>query len=357
MTSLYSRRYSRRSTLSLAGLAAIAPILASCASKNGGSADSASSAAGAAGEGSSSAPPTSSVPTGIPDGMGSGQGDDVYPRTVAHFQGSTEIAQAPTRVVITGTGQLDTALTLGFVPVGSTAGDGAELIPSYLTEAFPQDADALAAMNNVGNRKAPDIESIADSSPDLILMNNSGKDAASLYASLSEIAPTVVTQGKGTNWKQDFLLVADALGKPDTAQTWLDSFHTDAAKAADSIDRQATVSLLRKNGDRLRIFGTISFAGSVLADMGAARPEGQQFTDDVSQDISKEELDKADGGWLLYGVQGGDASELTSLDLWPALQAVSSDHAVQVDDDPFFLNAGPTAARTVLTKVSETVKK
>ena len=357
MTSLYSRRYSRRSTLSLAGLAAIAPILAACSSKSGDSPDPASSGTGAAGEGSSSAPPTSSVPTGIPDGMGSGQGDDVFPRTVTHFQGSTEITQAPTRVVITGTGQLDIALTLGFVPVGSTAGDGAELIPSYLAEAFPQDADALAAMNNVGSRKAPDVESIADRSPDLILMNNSGKDAASLYASLSEIAPTVVTQGKGTNWKQDFLLMADALGKPDTAQTWLDSFHTDAAKAGESIDRQATVSLLRVTEGRLRIFGAVSFAGSVLADMGAARPEGQQFTDDVSQDISKEELDKADGGWLLYGVQGGDASELTSLDLWPALQAVSSDHAVQVDDDPFFLNAGPTAARTVLTKVSETVKK
>ncbi len=357
MTSLYSRRYSRRSTLSLAGLAAIAPILAACSSKSGDSPDPASSGTGAAGEGSDSAPPTSSVPTGIPDGMGSGQGDDVFPRTVTHFQGSTEITQAPTRVVITGTGQLDTALTLGFVPVGSTAGDGAELIPSYLAEAFPQDADALAEMKNVGNRKAPDVESIADRSPDLILMNNSGKDAASLYASLSEIAPTVVTQGKGTNWKQDFLLMADALGKPDTAQTWLDSFHTDAAKAGESIDRQATVSLLRVTEGRLRIFGAVSFAGSVLADMGSARPEGQQFTDDVSQDISKEELDKADGGWLLYGVQGGDASELTSLDLWPALQAVSSDHAVQVDDDPFFLNAGPTAARTVLTKVSETVKK
>lgn len=357
MTSLYSRRYSRRSTLSLAGLAAIAPILAACSSKSGDSPDPASSGTGAAGEGSDSAPPTSSVSTGIPDGMGSGQGDDVFPRTVTHFQGSTEITQAPTRVVITGTGQLDIALTLGFVPVGSTAGDGAELIPSYLAEAFPQDADALAEMKNVGNRKAPDVESIADRSPDLILMNNSGKDAASLYASLSEIAPTVVTQGKGTNWKQDFLLMADALGKPDTAQTWLDSFHTDAAKAGESIDRQATVSLLRVTEGRLRIFGAVSFAGSVLADMGSARPEGQQFTDDVSQDISKEELDKADGGWLLYGVQGGDASELTSLDLWPALQAVSSDHAVQVDDDPFFLNAGPTAARTVLTKVSETVKK
>ena len=357
MTSLYSRRYSRRSTLSLAGLAAIAPILAACSSKSGDSPDPASSGTGAAGEGSSSAPSTSSVPTGIPDGMGSGQGDDVFPRTVTHFQGSTEITQAPTRVVITGTGQLDIALTLGFVPVGSTAGDGAELIPSYLAEAFPQDADALAEMKNVGNRKAPDVESIADRSPDLILMNNSGKDAASLYASLSEIAPTVVTQGKGTNWKQDFLLMADALGKPDTAQTWLDGFRTDAAEAGESIDSAATVSLLRRDGDRIRIFGAISFAGSVLADMGAARPESQQFTDDVSQEISAEKLDQADGDWILYGVQGGDASQLTSMDLWPTLKAVSEDHAVQVDDDPFYLNAGPTAARTVLTTVSETVKK
>ena len=164
MTSLYSRRYSRRSTLSLAGLAAIAPILAACSSKSGDSPDPASSGTGAAGEGSSSAPHVLGA-TGIPDGMGSGQGDDVFPRTVTHFQGSTEITQAPTRVVITGTGQLDIALTLGFVPVGSTAGDGAELIPSYLAEAFPQDADALAEMKNVGNRKAPDVESIADRSP------------------------------------------------------------------------------------------------------------------------------------------------------------------------------------------------
>ena len=356
MTSLYSRRYSRRSTLSLAGLAAIAPILAACSSKSGDSPDPASSGTGAAGEGSDSAPPTSSVPTGIPDGMGSGQGDDVFPRTVTHFQGSTEITQAPTRVVITGTGQLDIALTLGFVPVGSTAGDGAELIPSYLAEAFPQDADALAEMKNVGNRKAPDVESIADRSPDLILMNNSGKDAASLYASLSEIAPTVVTQGKGTNWKQDFLLMADALGKPDTAQKWLDAFHADAASAGAAIGGSTTVSLLRRNGDRTRIFGPVSFSGSVLADMGVARPSSQQFTEGVSQDISAEQLDQADADWLLYAVQGGKEEELTSMDLWPALKAVSNQHAVAVDDDPFFLNAGPTAARTVLTKVSETVR-
>lgn len=90
--------------------------------------------------------------------------------------------------------------------------------------------------------------------------------------------------------------------------------------------------------------------------MGVARPSSQQFTEGVSQDISAEQLDQADADWLLYAVQGGKEEELTSMDLWPALKAVSNQHAVAVDDDPFFLNAGPTAARTVLTKVSETVR-
>ena len=340
-----SSLYSRRSALSLAGLAAAAG-LAACSSGPDKDAPQASSAPG----------PVSSVPTGMPEGKGSGQGDDVFPRTVVHFQGSTEVKAAPTKVVIISTGQLDVALTLGTVPVGSTAGDGAGLVPDYLAKAFPQHADALGAMKNVGKRTAPSVEEVANLVPDLILMNNAGKDAATLYASLSAIAPTVATQGTGTYWKQDLLLVADALGKPDTAQKWLDAFHADAASAGAAIGGRPTVSLLRRNGDRTRIFGPVSFSGSVLADMGVARPSSQQFTEGVSQDISAEQLDQADADWLLYAVQGGKEEELTSMDLWPALKAVSNQHAVAVDDDPFFLNAGPTAARTVLTKVSETVR-
>ena len=60
-------------------------------------------------------------------------------------------------------------------------------------------------------------------------------------------------------------------------------------------------------------------------------------------------LDQADGDWLLYAVQGGDESEATALPLWSSLGAVSAHHAVEVDDDPFFLNAGPRAARTVIS--------
>ncbi|MDU0348236.1 iron-siderophore ABC transporter substrate-binding protein [Actinomyces sp. MRS3W] len=355
---------SRRTALSVLGAAAVVPVLAACSSNSATSTSSASaaseasSAAGAATDAATDATVAAdgTVPTTIPDGMGSGEGDDVFPRTVTHFLGDTTIEAAPARLVIISTGQLDAAVTLGVVPVGATSGDGAGTVPDYLPKLFPDDAEALAAITDVGSRTEPSVEEIANLNPDLILMNISGKDAESLYSSLSQIAPTVATQGTGQYWKQDFLLLADALGKPDTAQTWLDTFHSDAAAAGEGIADDVTVSLLRKNGDRTRIFGAISFAGSVLADMGVARPDTQTFTDDTSVDISEEELDQADGDWILYGVQGGDATELTDMSLWETLTAVAADQAVQVEDDPFYLNAGPTAARFVMDTVSETVK-
>ena len=176
--------YSRRSALAFAGLVTAVPVLAACSSKK----------ADASASSSARAKPTSSVPTGMPEGKGSGKADGVFPRKVAHFKGSTEIKKAPTKVVILSTGQLDAALTLGIVPIGSTKGDGAATVPEYLKKAFPKQADKLGAIKDVGSRKSPSVEDIGNLSPDLILVNQAGKDDIdTLYKSLSEVAPTVVT--------------------------------------------------------------------------------------------------------------------------------------------------------------------
>ena len=349
--------YSRRSALVFAGLATAIPVLAACSGKKADS--SASSTA--------KAKPTSSVPTGMPEGKGSGKADDVFPRKVVHFKGTTEIKKAPTKVVILSTGQLDVALTLGIVPIGSTKGDGAATVPEYLKKAFPKHADKLGAIKDVGSRKAPSVEDIGNLSPDLILVNQAGKDDIdTLYKSLSEVAPTVVTQGKSEAWKQDFLLVADALGKPETAKKWMETYQVDAAKAGSAIDGNPTVSLLRKTSDKLRIFGAVSLAGSVLSDMGVARPSTQTFTDNGNKDISSETLAEAEADWILYGAQktpkdendkDKNNTELTAMPLWAGLKAVNDKHTVRVDDDAFFLNAGPTAARLVMTTVADTLPK
>ena len=80
------------------------------------------------------------------------------------------------------------------MPIGSTKGDGAATVPEYLKKAFPKHADKLGAIKDVGSRKSPSVEDIGNLSPDLILVNQAGKDDIdTLYKSLSEVAPTVVT--------------------------------------------------------------------------------------------------------------------------------------------------------------------
>lgn len=356
LADLAARPLTRRGLVGL-GSAAVLASLAACGSSSGGTADATASSGASAGGASAAAsgPAAEDSATGVPatlsPGMGSGAADGVFPRDVVHYQGTTTITAAPSKVVVLSTGQADAMLTLGMCPIGSSAASGTDApVPQYLQDAFPEQAAAIKAITYVGSRMEPDVEAIAALHPDLILVNIAGKDdAAAMYTSLSAVAPTVATHGTGQYWKVDFLLLADALGKREAAQAEIDAVTAAAASAGAGLTSPGTVSLLRKNGDKLRVFGPLSFPGSLVAEMGLARPASQQFTTGVSTDLSEETLDQADGDWLLYAVQGGDESEATALPLWSSLGAVSAHHAVEVDDDPFFLNAGPRAARTVIS--------
>ncbi|MFC8828386.1 ABC transporter substrate-binding protein [Streptomyces sp. NPDC057137] len=333
------------------------PLVASALLLAGCSADSTSTASSDSGPAPQPGATTHTAPRSVPAGMGSGLDDGQFPRTVAHFQGRTTISSAPEKVVVISTGQADALLTLGVVPAGSTRGEDAGLIPPYLSAGFPQRSAALADVADVGSRTDPSLEAIANIKPDLILMNTAGKDGGSLYKALSELAPTVATQGTGLYWKQDFLLVADSIGRTEQAQKFLDAFHKDAEELDKAVEKPVSVSFLRLNGDRLRVFGVPSFTGSIAEDAGFGRPESQRF-DETSEDISNEQLDRADADWLFYGVQGGDGetTALTRAPLWPTLSAVASKKAVSVDDDVFYLNTGPTAARGVLAELDKRLR-
>ncbi|MFB6786977.1 ABC transporter substrate-binding protein [Streptomyces olivaceus] len=343
-------RFSHLRVLRLASAAALGALL-TLTGCSGAKVDNNESDSGSSPNATSA---THTAPRSVPQGMGSDEKDGVFPRTVTHFEGKTVLKAAPKKVVVISTGQADALLTLGIVPVGSTRGDGADLIPSYLKTAFAKDAKQIASVADVGSRFEPSLEAIANIRPDLILMNTAGKDAKGLYKSLSALAPTVATQGTGLYWKQDFLLLADAVGKTQQAQRFLDGFHSDAAALGKQLQKPATVSFLRMNGDRLRVFGVPSFTGSIAEDAGLQRPESQRFGK-TSEDISNEQLDRADADWLFYGVQGGKAkaTALLKAPLWPTLQAVLNKTAVAVDDDVFYLNTGPTAARSVLSELQE----
>ncbi|MDQ1174693.1 iron complex transport system substrate-binding protein [Microbacterium testaceum] len=276
-------------------------------------------------------------------GMGSDEADGVFPREVTHFAGVTEIPAAPMRIAVVSTGQLDALLALGDVPVAATRAENSGLVPPYLRDAFADDAASLDAMTDIGERTEPDLEAIAQAAPDLILINSTRGEA--LYDALSAIAPTVVTKGNGVNWKSDFLLIADALGDEGTARGELDALQSDSADfAATHAAGEPTVSFLQSTGDRTRIMGVPSFAGGIAEDLGLGRPESQRF-DETSQEISAEQIDLADADHVFYGGTGQGVSFIEDAPLWSPLSAVADGKTTTVDFDPWFMNAGPVAAR------------
>lgn len=337
-----SRILTRRSFAALAIGSAGALALAAC----GGSSSSSSSSSA----GSSSA---KAAPSALPSGMGATVADGEFPRTVKHFRGETEIKEAPKKVVILSTGQLDGVLALGIVPVGAASAGDSEMIPNYLKEKYSEKASELEKIQKVGKRTDPNIGSIANLKPDLILVNNTNKKEG-FYESLQKIAPTVVTEGTGVNWKQDFLLIAAALGTTEKAESLMKEYTEKAKKLGEKAGKEKTFSFLYVTNDRNRIFGVSSFVGSICVDASLARPQNQQF-DTTSKDISAELLDQADGDYLFYGVQGEDDAKLTSESLWDTLQAVSQKHAHKVDSDMFYLNAGITAALGVIETIEKNI--
>ena len=253
--------------------------------------------------------------------------------------------------MILSTGQLDGVLSLGIVPVGAATAGDADLVPAYLKTKFSDKSAELDKIAKVGKRTDPDVEAIANLKPDLILINNTNKKDE-LYESLAKIAPTVVTEGTGINWKQDFLLIAAALGTTEKAEKLMEEYTSKAKSVGQKAGSEKTFSFLYTSADRTRIFAKSSFVGSICADASLARPAAAQV-EKTSIDLSSEQLDQADGDYLFYGVQGGDESKLTGEALWSTLKAVTEKHAHSVDADMFFLNAGPAAALGVL----ETIEK
>lgn len=289
------------------------------------------------------------------EGTGSVEADGVFPRVVIDEVGEVLIESEPQRVVVIQTGQLDGLLNLGVMPVGAARGLNLDVYGDYHLRVFPELADEIRAITDVGRRQEPNIEAIATLRPDLIFINKAAMDDAT-YAAMSEIAPVVVTKGTGVNWKVDFLLIGHALGKAQEAQAWLDAYHAEAdAHAAHWAENPPSVSFVHSNGTRTRIMGISSFAGSVAEDLGLARPESQQIYK-TSEDISPELLDLADADWIFYSGQGDGIALIEEAPLWPTLEGVAADHAVFAEYEPFYFNAGPSAARIVLDEILATIQ-
>lgn len=279
--------------------------------------------------------------------LGSDAEPGVFPRTVVHAKGSTEIAAKPERVVVLDTGELDAVITYGITPVGIPSTDGATSIPSYL-------ADKVDGIQSIGTIQELNLEAIAALEPDLILGSQLRADA--LYDQLSAIAPTVFSIRPGFPWKENFLLAGDALGLETEAVAALNGYADAVAALKDSVSGDPTISLVRFMPGRIRLYGNLSLIGVILRDAGLSRPEVQDI-EELAVEISLENLDQADGDilfWTSYGTpESTDEAAVLEGQVWQNIPAVADDKAFRVDDDTWFLGLGPTGANLIVEQLGE----
>ncbi|MGC9665321.1 ABC transporter substrate-binding protein [Planosporangium sp. 12N6] len=269
-------------------------------------------------------------------------------REITHAMGTTRVPAQPTRVVVLDTDKVDTALSLGVVPVGAARADQLTGWPAYL-------GDRTKSMKDVGTLQEPNLEAIAGLNPDLILGSKFRQEK--FYDELSRIAPTVFTEQVGQTWKANFLLDGTALGKEQEARKLLDEYTARAKDLGATLGDPAKVkvSIVRFMPTEIRVYGPESFSGIVLADVGLGRPDRQLLTGRTERRfdrVSPERVAEVDGDVIFVAAYGEKAAaqqaQTTAGPLWQGLGAVKAGKAYVVPDETWMTGIGVTAAGKIL---------
>ncbi|MDP8978117.1 MAG: iron-siderophore ABC transporter substrate-binding protein [Actinomycetota bacterium] len=170
-------------------------------------------------------------------------------------------------------------------PVGSVQTSVAEGLPGYL-------GDRVEGIDVAGTIEEPDLEAIAALEPDLML--SATVRHKQIYDELSQIAPTVFTESSGTDWKEGFTLVAEALGRAEEGEHALTAYSERVEEVGQEIGaEEMTASIVRFLPDETRIYGPDTFSGSVLTEVGFSLPD-LDYDEYSMVYISPEQIERAD---------------------------------------------------------------
>ena len=244
-----------------------------------------------------------------------------FPVSITNKFGTTEVEEAPQRVVTVGFNDLDFVLALGVQPVGTRANLGYDATrrpwaPQQETRDLP----------TVGEAEI-DLEEVAALEPDLIVGVYSFIDQQT-YDQLSKIAPTLAQTDAyadgATPWQEQTLLTGRALGREARATSVVADVEADFARAGADHPEFA--------GKRVAVDYT-GVAGSDHYRMGADDLRSQFFTalgftvPEASAAVSDEQLDLLDSDVLIGGGYC-PADTVASSPLLTSLDAVRQDRTV-----------------------------
>jgi iron complex transport system substrate-binding protein len=298
----------------------------------------------------------SEPPSAEPTAGDSSQG--TFPATVEHRYGTTEITEAPERIVTVGLSDHDVVLAFGIAPVAVTDWYG-----DYASATWPwaQDelGDATPEVMNKGEFTGTQnfqFEEIAALEPDLIIGLYTGMTEQE-YDTLSQIAPTVAPSGDypdyGMPWQESTRMVGQALGQPERAEEMIadveELFAQAAAEHPEFEGVEMVVAEVFEPGS--------SFARSAtdprtvfMTSLGFSLPDdiAELAGDKDGAPISDEQMNLLDRELLVWniGFEPELRADIEGKPLYPQLDVVKDDRVLFIEDP---LVSGALTWATVLS--------
>ncbi|MBK1792893.1 iron-siderophore ABC transporter substrate-binding protein [Devosia sp. WQ 349] len=271
-------------------------------------------------------------------------------REVTHSMGTTDVPDAPQRVVVLTNEGTEALLAVGITPVGA--------VRSWLGDPwYDHIADQMADVTVLGEESAINLELLAALEPDLIIGTKIRHEQ--IYEQLSAIAPTVISERLRGDWKINMELYAEAVGKSAEAEAAFAAYDARIAATSAALgDAKAEeISLVRFMAGRTRIYLNDTFAGNILSQIGFARPANQD-RDEFADEVTKERIPEFQGDRLFYFIyETGDgaadtaAAEWMADPLWAALPVVAAGKAQGVSDATWNTAGGILAANVMLDDI------
>ncbi|MVO98931.1 ABC transporter substrate-binding protein [Paenibacillus lutrae] len=276
-----------------------------------------------------------------------GAGETASTVKIKHAMGESDVPAAPKRVVILTNEGTEALLALGIKPVGA--------VKSFTGNPWYDHIKAnMEGVTVVGDEQQPNLELIASLKPDLIIGNKMRQEK--VYEQLKAIAPTVFSETLRGEWKNNFSLYADALGKKSEGEKVIADFDKRIedfkGKAGDKLKEK--VSVVRFMAGKTRIYLEDTFTGIIFKQIGIARTP-VKAKDTFVEEITKERVPEVDADRLFYftyetgngdGVKQEEA--ITQDPLWQNLNVVKNGKTQKVNDAIWNTAGGVKAANLLL---------
>ncbi|WP_353474312.1 Fe(3+) dicitrate ABC transporter substrate-binding protein [Salipiger sp. H15] len=280
-----------------------------------------------------------------------------FAREVTHALGTTEVPDAPTRVVVLEFSFVDALAAVDLAPVGIADDNKRERIQPVLTAVIGDD------WTSVGTRKTPSLEVIASLQPDLIIADKTRHEA--IYDTLGQIAPTVVYDSLTGDYPavlEEAARIGEAVGRSGEMTEFLEQHRQRMAAIRDEIadrvaGREAQFAVI--NGNGLWLHSPQSYVGSLLDYFGfapAMTATGADSYGDLYQQVTLEQVSELDPGVMILGKTEGEHTldqDWQAEALWQEIEAVRSGNVFDVSSDLWSRSRGMLTAEATAKDIRE----